>query len=248
MKVSCLCPTFNRVPDSTHLVEEAIESFLKQDYKDKELIIINDNPAQSLQCDAPDVVIINLTRRFHSLGEKYNALVGLASGKLLAPWEDDDISLPWRLSTSVRALAVTGASYYNPRRYWFRSNGIYHYKHPMGVGHCCSLYTRSAFNAIRGYSPISGAQDSDFDTLMRSRIPTIGSPEDKSIELHRSKWFYIHRWDTGSIHLSGNAGNDACYKKVGLQHYNAGTYSLVPHWQRDYLKDIQGMLCTQPEN
>ncbi len=243
MKVSCLCPTYNRVPGWTHLLEEAIESFLRQDYKNKELLILNDNPAQSLQCDAPDVTIINLNRRFSSLGEKYNALVALANGKLLAPWEDDDISLPWRLSTSIRALAVTGASYYNPRRYWFYANGVYHHKHPMGVGHSCSVYTKSAFDVVRGYKAISGAQDSEIDTLLRSRIPTVGSLEDQSIELNRAKWFFIHRWDTGAMHLSGNGGNDSSYKAIGQQQYTTGTYKLTPHWRRDYLKDIQDITC-----
>ena len=30
--VSCICPTYNRPPEYQHLVEEAIESFLRQDY------------------------------------------------------------------------------------------------------------------------------------------------------------------------------------------------------------------------
>jgi glycosyltransferase involved in cell wall biosynthesis len=33
MKVSCLCPTFNRVPLKQWLLEEAIECFLRQDYQ-----------------------------------------------------------------------------------------------------------------------------------------------------------------------------------------------------------------------
>jgi len=39
MKVSCQCITYDRV----ELLEEAIESFLRQDYKgEKELVILND--------------------------------------------------------------------------------------------------------------------------------------------------------------------------------------------------------------
>ena len=37
-KVSCICPTFARV----YLLEEAIESFLRQDYKGEKELIIDD--------------------------------------------------------------------------------------------------------------------------------------------------------------------------------------------------------------
>jgi hypothetical protein len=59
VKVSCICPTFNRLPGSQWLLEEAIESFLRQDYAYKELLVLNDCPGQELICDAPDVFVIN---------------------------------------------------------------------------------------------------------------------------------------------------------------------------------------------
>src|SRR5690349_243347 len=53
MKVSCICATYNRPPHFQWLLEEAIESFLRQDYAEKELIVLNDCPEQELLCDAP---------------------------------------------------------------------------------------------------------------------------------------------------------------------------------------------------
>lgn len=247
MKITCLCPTYNRVPAAKHLIEEAIESFLRQDYPDKELLILNDNPAQTLrlapECDAPGVVIINTPRRFATLGEKYNAMVAMSDAKLFAPWEDDDISLSWRLSLTARALAVTGASYYNPRRYWFMLNGKYRHDHPMGVGHACSLYTRNAYEKVRGYGPLSGAQDSEFDDRLRRNVHTVGSPEDKSIELDISKWFYISRWDTGSEHLSYQYGNEANYRAIGQSKFEPGEFTLRPHWREDYEQGVKDTLC-----
>ena len=46
--ISCLMPTYNRIPGRQFLIDEALESFLLQDYEDKELIICNDTPGQKL--------------------------------------------------------------------------------------------------------------------------------------------------------------------------------------------------------
>lgn len=243
MKVSCLCPTYNRVPTRQYLLEEAIESFVRQDYPDKELLILNDNSQQILTCAAPNVIIINVPQRFQSLGEKYNALVGLSSGWLLAPWEDDDISLPWRLSLSVRALAVADADYYNPRRYWFYQDAKYHHQHKQGVGHACSVYTRHAFTLAGGYPFISGAQDMVFDRKLLHMAVSCGAPVNDSPELHISKWFYIGRWDTGSSHLSGNMDHEKYYARAGNHRHKAGTYQLRPHWRVDYTAAIRDRLC-----
>src|SRR5438876_11343843 len=51
MKVSCMCATYNRPPNSQWLLEEAIESFLRQDYAEKELLVLNDCAGQELVCD-----------------------------------------------------------------------------------------------------------------------------------------------------------------------------------------------------
>lgn len=242
MKVTCLCPTFNRVPASQHLLEECIQSFLLQDYKDSELIVLNDNPAQTLRCDAPGVVVINLPRRFRSLGEKYNAMVALGDGDLFAPWEDDDVSFPWRLSLSVQVLAATGADYYNPRRYWFHDRGRYHHKHAAGVGHSCSLFSRYAHRKAGGYPPISGAQDMAFDHALMAKVTGCGAPEDGSPLLALDKWFYLHRWDTGAPHLSGESDHARYYASLTRKQYREGEYVLTPHWRSDYVADTRALI------
>lgn len=241
--VSCLCPTFGRVTNSQHLVEEAIESFLRQDYSNKELVIVNDCPGHKLVCKAPAVIVLNLERRFVSLGEKYNAIVALSHGDYLAPWEDDDLSLPWRLTLSVSKILEHQADYYNPKRYWFW-DGTYHSSHPMGVGHNGSLMSRRAFHEVRCYHPRSGNQDMIMDsTLLRAAV-SCGGPHTGDEALPRERWFYINRWNTGSYHLSGIAEHDDYYKTLGEQQFGKGTYVLEPHWRRDYLADIKMALIS----
>ena len=92
--------------------------------------------------DHPRVRVVNLPDRYRTLGEKYNAMVSLASGSLLAPWEDDDISLPHRLELSRERLG--DRDYFNPRRYWFLDDDGLHWDHPMGVGHNLSLFRKRA--------------------------------------------------------------------------------------------------------
>src|SRR5687768_12090587 len=93
--VSCICPTYGRAPHSLKLLEEAVYWFTRQEYDGpKELIILNDCAEQRLVCHAPNVHVCNYPQRIASLGLKYNALIEIARGSIILPWEDDDISLP----------------------------------------------------------------------------------------------------------------------------------------------------------
>src|SRR5215213_10017186 len=152
--VSCICPTYGRPPDYQHLLEEAIESFLRQTYPRKELIVLNDCPAQELVCNAPGVRVVNAPERFPTLGEKYNAAIAMARGELLAPWEDDDISLPWRLSLSVERLG--DADYFNPKHFWTMIHSELRPDPRSSIGLNLSLFTRVAFESVGG-CPAVGA-------------------------------------------------------------------------------------------
>ena len=165
MKVSCMCATYNRPPNYQWLLEEAIESFLRQDYAEKELIVLNDCAGQELVCDAPDVVVINLPRRF-APGREAQCRDGAGFGSLITKWDDDDISLPWRLSKSIERLA--DADYYNPHVHWFLNAQGLHTDHVMGICQNCSLFTRSAFDAVGGYPHTSVDNDLVIHWRLRS--------------------------------------------------------------------------------
>ncbi|HEY0602798.1 MAG TPA: hypothetical protein VGD58_07800 [Herpetosiphonaceae bacterium] len=67
--VSCICLTYAR----PELLEEAVYSFLQQEYPGlKELIVLNDYAEQTLMFDHPEVRVINLPWRFRTVGEKRN--------------------------------------------------------------------------------------------------------------------------------------------------------------------------------
>lgn len=95
-KISCFCCTYNR----PELLEEAIQSFLMQDYPGpKELVIVNDCAEQTLVFRHPLVRIVNVTHRFEDIAAKHRFALSLCSGPLYKVWDDDDIHLPHALST-----------------------------------------------------------------------------------------------------------------------------------------------------
>lgn len=234
--VSCICPTFGRPPRRQHLIEEAIQSFLLQDYPNKELIVLNDCPSQELVCDAPGVRIINVSERFPSLGDKRNAGVALARGNLIATWDDDDISLPWRLSLSVAMLGDAG--YFNPQVSWLRNGGVMEEPHGFVVGANLALIRRDALRAVGGYPSVTLGEDQVVDSALRATAPTRGGASSGDPELPMEDWYYIYRWGESDAHLSGSANPDF-WAEVGKRKVKPGRYELRPHWRVDYVAEVE---------
>jgi len=227
MLISCICPTFARAPEYLHLIEESVECFLRQEWEEKELIVLNDTPGQVLSFRHSDVRIINLPRRVDSLGEKYNLAIKAARGVLICPWEDDDIILPWRLRLSVEVLG--DADYYNPQCYWFLDGADLHHEHNMGYGHAMSTFRYSAWKKVGGYPEVSGPQDALMDGILRQQCSVADARQ-----LSRDEWFYIYRWGVSPHHLSGWTDGEAHYREIGQQTIVPGEYTLHPHYDADY--------------
>ncbi len=228
--VSCICMTYARPPESQWLLEEAIESFLRQTYPNKELIILNDCPQQELVCDAPGVRIVNAPMRYPTLGDKDNAAIAIARGELIARWDDDDISLPWRLSFSVERIG--DADYFNPRAYWFLDTQGLHADHSMGYAFNASLFRWSAFAAVGGSPPVNLGEDAAVDARLSTR-PNVVDPNRGAPKLTRAEWFYIYRWGVSQHHLSSRTDTNF-YREIGERTVVAGRYLLQPHWRMDY--------------
>ncbi|WP_375568644.1 glycosyltransferase family A protein [Ahrensia marina] len=230
--VSCLCRTYGR----TGLLEEAIQSFLVQDYPGpKELIILNDLDAQELRFPHQDVTIVNVRERYPTLGDKCNALVELARFDVLSPWDDDDISLPWRLSTSLARLRD---GYFKPRTALFSQQGfITGFR--QAPFHAQSCFQKDLWQAVGGYPPIDVGEDTQFETRLRTRFGISHS------ELTPAEHFYIYRW-RGDGHVSDTktlkAGLD-CYEVFDQNVRNQiktgeepeGLVELKPAWRTDYV-------------
>jgi cellulose synthase/poly-beta-1,6-N-acetylglucosamine synthase-like glycosyltransferase len=89
--VSCIMPTYNR----RGMMPLAIRSFLRQDYPNRELIVVDDGdePVEDLVSGLPGLRYHRLERR-RTIGAKRNAECEQARGDFIAHWDDDDWYAP----------------------------------------------------------------------------------------------------------------------------------------------------------
>jgi hypothetical protein len=98
-------PTYNR----RAFVPQAIQYFLRQDYANRELIIIDDG-SDEIGDLLPRDERIQYHRLGHklTLGAKLNLACAQARGEIIVNWDDDDWYAPRRISYQVAALLKTG--------------------------------------------------------------------------------------------------------------------------------------------
>ncbi len=98
-KVSVIIPTYNRA----WILREAIDSVLAQDFKDFELIVVDDgstdDTGEILEAYKQDLVVIRQPNRGVSAAR--NRGIDAAAGRLLAFLDSDDLWLPRKLSTQL---------------------------------------------------------------------------------------------------------------------------------------------------
>lgn len=108
-KVSCICPTRGRF----ETLRQAVSFFLLQDYPNKELIIYNNHPHPIIphpKLIKEGVKVINGgDYAGRSMENVYaDALKHMSSDtELVAVWDDDDMYLPWHLSSNIKKLLAT---------------------------------------------------------------------------------------------------------------------------------------------
>jgi hypothetical protein len=231
LKASCFCPTHGR----PELLEEAIESFLRQDYQGpKELVILNDCPDQILVFEHPEVVVVNVEQPILPLGKKFNETVKLCTGDILFPWDDDDIYLPWKLSYSIEQMKD---GLFHTSDAWL-DNGIDNLEPVNNLFQCNLAISRERWQAIGGYLEQDfGAIDRDLFRRLDARCVSQSIP--------RNRWFYIYRWEgSGSYHTSFMGSYRQGVSRKAHQYFaeqkesgqlQCGTVRLNPHWRKDWL-------------
>lgn len=99
--VSCIMPTHNR----RSFVAQSIAYFLRQDYPNRELIIIDDgtDPIRDLVPTDPRIRYVRQEKK-NTVGAKRNVACTEARGTIIVHWDDDDWMAPWRLRYQVENL------------------------------------------------------------------------------------------------------------------------------------------------
>jgi len=100
-RVSCLMPTADR----RVFVPQAIKYFQRQDYPNRELLILDDGSDSVADLVPPDPRIryVRLAER-RTIGAKHNVACEMAQGEIMVHWDDDDWMADRRLSHQVREL------------------------------------------------------------------------------------------------------------------------------------------------
>jgi len=119
--VSCIMPTANR----EKFIPLAIDNFLKQDYNNSELVIIDDG-AQSVSSLIPNNSKIRYfyTEPIGTIGVKRNYAIEKANGEIIMHWDDDDWYAPDWVSKQVDALQTSGADITGLNRVVFYSPSV----------------------------------------------------------------------------------------------------------------------------
>ncbi|MEZ4710311.1 MAG: glycosyltransferase family A protein [Caldilineaceae bacterium] len=249
--VSCICLTYGRPA----ILEEAIYSFLQQDYRGtKELIVLNDYVEQTLAFDHPEVRVINLPKRLNTVGEKMNMAVALASHDLLFVWDDDDIYLPHRLAFSL-AHFDPEKGFFKPNQAWVLNNGALNGPH-HNIFHVGSCWSRALFNEVRGYP----AEGTGYDLIFEQRLTQKSPYHTKVYDIKPAEIYYLYRWGgTGSYHMSG-FGNLKPGENVGHQQVETyvqqrasrgeipkGCIPLQPSWKTDYRRLVSSHIAALAE-
>lgn len=216
------------------LLGNAVASFLDQDHEDRELLIGNDTPGQELVCEAPGVRVLNFPERFTTLGAKLAAMVALASGGCLCRWDDDDYSLPWRLSLSAAMLG--DRLEWRPSNYWWyqsRKPGVLAEVTRPGNTHVMAIWRREVLDIIGGYPLTTGDEDQEFNRrLAGAGLGPLGGAGD----LPPGEIFYVYRWGVSTRHLSSAGGTraelDGQYEAIGGEPIPRGEFQITPRrWE-----------------
>lgn len=117
--VSCIMPTSGR----EDFIPLAIEYFLRQNYTNKELIILDDG-AKSIEDMLPEsgnIYYHHTEHKFSTVGAKRNHANSLSQGEIIVHLDDDDWYAPQWIARQVDCLRDTGADICGLREVLFYS-------------------------------------------------------------------------------------------------------------------------------
>ncbi len=227
MLVSAVCLTYGR----HELLEEALESWLRQDFSGHELLIYNTYSRHTLQFDHPNVRIINTYHRPKTLGETRNMAIEECKGEYILNWDDDDLYLPQYVSWLVKHLGDMDWARQSVR---FCLNGT----RIAGIAEQATnstLFRKSLWKEVGGYPHMDSGEDKEF---MR-RVMTGG--RGRKVPCKPAEIGFIYGFGRGPYNVSscgrtrdGRNGLDEARRMLVKHMPRKGRIVLHPKWRQDY--------------
>lgn len=233
--ISVLTITYQR----QELLEEAIESFLRQDFAgESEMLIINDYAKVDYVFDHPRVRIINLKERFQSIGQKLKYGFSECKYDAIYRLDDDDLMAPWALRHTWEDITT------HPNYEIYRSNGHYAFVDNQMKGISSNInngnvYTKKYLSRIQ--MPDSSFGE-DYAMTFKFDASIYTSPrEQKSM---------IYRWGMNTYHVSGlgensnefiNKRTDELVNNASVErnkNLREGLVVLKPNFKNEYYQQI----------
>lgn len=238
--VSVMTCTFGRPA----LLEEAIESFLRQDYQGpKEMVIFNSFVPQKLISDRLEVRVVNWHSRPSNLGECRNLCIEHCKGSHILVLDDDDLIRPHYMRMCVEDLLRENLQ-------WVKSGGMIHTADrkidSARDGAACNqfLFSKDVWNKVGKYPQRNAGEDRVFE----ERLDANGGGKRVSHPLKNAG--YVYGWGShdGLVwHISHGGEDESPHRPSGtikLQQYARdllsksrmprGDILLRPHWKQDY--------------
>ena len=222
--ISVLTITYKR----HHLLEEAMESFIKQSpIPDAEMVIVNDNPEVDYTYNHPAIRIINLKERFPSISDKLKWGYKKCNNDYIYRLDDDDLLAPNAISDATMGIVLnSGYEIYRSKHHYFFVNNKFE-----GIGgniNNGNIYTKNYLNRIV-WPTDSFGEDADItfshNARMYEGIPTT----------------MLYRWGMGTLHISGMGPqpNDVILAQADkVLDDTKGVIELHPHFKEDYYSQL----------
>jgi glycosyltransferase involved in cell wall biosynthesis len=223
--ISVLTITYKR----HHLLEEAIESFLRQQTTiDSEIVVINDNPEVDYIYEHERVKIINCKERFPSIASKLEWGYKQCKYDYVYRLDDDDLLAPWALeNVKTDILENPGFEIYRSKGMYFFVNNEFQ-KEDSNINNG-NVYTKAYLDRIE-FPDKSG--DEDMYITFRNNAKIYES---------KLKHTMLYRWGMGTLHISGMGiqPNEVILEQAdNVLDATKGDIILNPHFDNDYYSQI----------
>lgn len=225
------------------LLEEAIESFLRQDYAgQKEMVVFNSFLPQRLVCEAPGVRVVNWHRRPDTLGECRNLCIEHCKGSHILMLDDDDLIRPHYMRMCVEELIKGGFE-------WVKVGGLIwtidRKLHDIRKGPAANqfLFSKQVWEKVGRYPSHNAGEDRIFEERL------VANRQGRRVAKPPCEAGYVYGWGghAGQVHHISGHGEDVPHRVSGMNlikhHANKllstrrlrpGTVMLHPKWRRDY--------------
>ena len=212
--VTVIIPTYNR----GWIIKEAIDSVLNQDFRDYELIVVDDGSSDNTQeiLGAYGKTLAVFQQPNKGVSGARNSGIAAASGQLVAFLDSDDLWLPGKLSSQVKFFEENADAVINQtQEIWIR-NGVR--VNPKNRHHKFSgmIFERSLALCLVSPSAVM-IRKSLFDTVgvFDERLPAC---EDYDLWLRVSCRYPVHLIDFPLI-IKRGGHDDQLSKAAGLDKY-----------------------------